>query len=683
MKRTFSLIAISFILFSLVLAPLTAKAESTAEKVIDLYNCVASPATCAAYGLSVLVSSIGARLIAAGALFTKVAFSYSINIVNSPVVEEGFRIALTLANLGFVIGIIIVALATIFRNQTYGVKQLLLRLVAMAVLVNFSLIIAGVMLNLSDQLAIFFINQASPDIQRSGDITAFSEKLAQAFAPQGLFQDPLNPNTDTTSNPLSYLFNQAGESAAQSKSGDFLQSLSGLLFTTIFTYLIAAAFLGLGLMFFLRYLWLTFLLILMPLAWLSWIFPNLKRHWQDWWKSFIKWAFFAPAMMFFIYLAVFVAFNGSEYMDKNILPLATQQDPNQNLAAQFGLSVGRPSNFVLALAKEIVVLGIIFGGLIAANKMGVTLAGATIDGVKSAGKWAQGATKRAAGRGAGRAARRAGAGILGGQGMADASSTLQSFGANRGAFLRTLSAPVRGLGQGIDSLRSQSRSVVADYEKIAKSKNAEQLVNQVGSKRGAELIAYLKAAEDKKVLSQAAAKVRVDAIDENVFKNYGEAKFFGEVRSVSGLAYKQADEDRSGVDKKKPEAEIDKDLQKTIRVIDGEKLAAFFGNFDENKKLLEMNLDQFKGFQREVARSALLGAPPAKIQKFLETANTDQVENFKKAAKEIAMDERSVNAQLLKWLRNSPVAQGLLDEEDLGIKKTVAAPRVEQPINGS
>jgi hypothetical protein len=51
------------------------------------------------------------------------------------------------ANLGFVLFIILIALATIVRYQDYEAKKLLPRLIAAAILVNFSIAIPTVILN--------------------------------------------------------------------------------------------------------------------------------------------------------------------------------------------------------------------------------------------------------------------------------------------------------------------------------------------------------------------------------------------------------------------------------------------------------------------------------------------------------------------------------------------------------
>ena len=80
-------------------------------------------------------------------------------IVNSLMVKAGFSIVLSVANLGFVAAIIFIAVATILRLQTYNVKKTLWKLIIAALLVNFSLVFAGAIINMSDQLSGFFLQQ--------------------------------------------------------------------------------------------------------------------------------------------------------------------------------------------------------------------------------------------------------------------------------------------------------------------------------------------------------------------------------------------------------------------------------------------------------------------------------------------------------------------------------------------
>jgi len=57
-------------------------------------------------------------------------------IVSNGFVQQGWGIVRDVANLGFVLVIIVIALATILRRQEYGFKKLLPKLIAAAILVN-------------------------------------------------------------------------------------------------------------------------------------------------------------------------------------------------------------------------------------------------------------------------------------------------------------------------------------------------------------------------------------------------------------------------------------------------------------------------------------------------------------------------------------------------------------------
>ena len=142
--------------------------------------------------------------------------------------------------------------------------------------------------------------------------------------------------------------------AQDSSSGTFTKSMLAAIFLIIFKFVVTMAFFMIGLLLFLRYIWLAVLLILLPAAWVTWIFPNFSHQFSNWWQKFIHWTFFAPAAMFFIWLAMTVSqkFNapagsaGAVLADKTGLPTVVNQ-----------------------LANNIVVIGILIGGLLAASKL--------------------------------------------------------------------------------------------------------------------------------------------------------------------------------------------------------------------------------------------------------------------------------------------------------------------------
>ena len=117
--------------------------------------------TCIPYFLFYLISALGGVLISFGAMLVSWLIQFNQGVFSSNMVQTGFSVCLSIANLGFVLGIIVIAIATILRNQSYGMKQLLWKLVVMAILVNFGLVIARPIVGVSDSLSNYFLQYIS------------------------------------------------------------------------------------------------------------------------------------------------------------------------------------------------------------------------------------------------------------------------------------------------------------------------------------------------------------------------------------------------------------------------------------------------------------------------------------------------------------------------------------------
>ncbi len=135
------------------------------------------------YAVMYLASYIGGVAVSVLGWATGVVLDMGLHITNSDPVNAGFPITLAIANLGFVLAIIMIAIATILRNQTYGVKTFLYKVVVMAVLVNFGLVIAGGLVNISDSMTTYFLNSITGGEGSSG----FASRMMGAFQPQQLF----------------------------------------------------------------------------------------------------------------------------------------------------------------------------------------------------------------------------------------------------------------------------------------------------------------------------------------------------------------------------------------------------------------------------------------------------------------------------------------------------------------
>ncbi len=260
-------------------------------------------------------------------------------ILDSKAVEVGWTVSRDIANLGFVLAIIMIAFVTILRIETYQVKKLLVRLVLVALLVNFSLVFAGLFIDFSGVMTNFFLEQAT-----SGRLPKLGEGLVNATKIHSVLDQKEDEDTIKK--------NIAGLADDWNKMVVFFTSL---FFVAIFTIIVAISLLTLSVMFYIRYIALNLLLILMPIAWLLWIWPDTESHFKKWWGQFLHWVFFAPAVSFFLYLALLI---GTAFK-KN--PIPVNIDSSATLIKDLGAGLG----------QMISVLGILWGGMYVANQMGV------------------------------------------------------------------------------------------------------------------------------------------------------------------------------------------------------------------------------------------------------------------------------------------------------------------------
>ena len=382
----------------------------------DVLSCVKNPFSCAVLGISWLIQSILNLFVMLFFWLAKLALQFNEGVQNSPAVQSGFSVTSSVANLGFVMGIIVIALATILRRETYGIKQILWKLVFAAILVNFSLVICGVILNFSDSFTKYFIKTASP----SGDFVGFTNALVTAFAPQSLLQPPVGadsvanePLPDCAKDPKStgcsswqiwkyqtgvFLGGAAKDVAGLFTSDwrNFLQTVLAAVFTIVFSLLMVITAAALAVLLLIRYVYISILLIIAPLAWLMWVFPHFSDLFSKWWNNFLRWAFFPPLTMFFVYLALITASHRTDYLLARSAPGSGTNQAETALVSATNLN----PNVLASAAQMVVVLGLLLGGLFAANKLSIKGADVAMGVAKGGGKAFGGWVAKTGARGA-------------------------------------------------------------------------------------------------------------------------------------------------------------------------------------------------------------------------------------------------------------------------------------------
>lgn len=283
-------------------------------------------------------------------ILPKILLTAAIMIAMTPVAlaagpgKIGYDITLQLANIGIVISLIVIGFATILHRETFSMHHHLPRLLLVAVFINFSWFVAvdGI-INLSNKLGSAFLGGV------------FSVEAVKALS-GGLLGGIHFPTSFT----------------------DGLSSLVMIILSPIasalFGLLLVFSLIATAIMMFIRYLALNILLSVMPIAILGIIFPHfslLADIWKKWQDNFVKWTLFYPAAMFFLFIATQVA-------------ATNVYDPDVNVAGAF---LGPIFHLLL-------VCGLMVGGLMVANQLGLKGAGLA----NMAGAWAAQKAAGVAGR---------------------------------------------------------------------------------------------------------------------------------------------------------------------------------------------------------------------------------------------------------------------------------------------
>lgn len=356
-----------------------------------------------AYKILYLIGYVAAIVFKFGGYLIDAILYLNTQIINSSIVTTGWAITRDFANLGFVLAIIYVAFATMLRVSSFGLKQFLVRLVAMALLINFSLAIAGVFINASDKVSAFFIGK----IRGEGGISQFAQVLR---GPTPVIEAPSDEEESGLVSTIKFFgrtglaVSTFGLSEVFSAALDTYKIVSGknadgkldlaesalimvgkVFFLTAFTVMSGIVFFAIGLMMLVRWAWLIMLLILAPFAWLSYAVPRLDRYFEMWWEKFWKWTLYLPIVLFFLYLAMTSVISPTIPNAPTAPLFSTAQLPGYKDTPS-GNDFGSYGQIVVAIALMV-------AGLIVGEKMGFAGAKTGLAAANSVQSWAVGKVK--------------------------------------------------------------------------------------------------------------------------------------------------------------------------------------------------------------------------------------------------------------------------------------------------
>ena len=228
-----------------------------------------------------VIGIIALLIVSAVGLFTTLLIQVLINIAGysaftsaGPVIA-GWVIIRDLCNMFFILILLVIAFATILRVESYNVKKTLPKLLIMAVLINFSKTIFGLITDAGQVVMMTFVNAFS---QGAG---AMVNALNLAKLLSGI---PSNVNTEN------------GWSNWIVAASVILAVIAVIVTAIVLMVMIAVLVV--------RIVMIWIYTILSPLVFLGFAFPPIAKYTGQVWQDFIKQVIVGPVLAFFIWLAL-------------------------------------------------------------------------------------------------------------------------------------------------------------------------------------------------------------------------------------------------------------------------------------------------------------------------------------------------------------------------------------------
>jgi hypothetical protein len=262
----------------------------------------------------------------------------------SDFVHNGWELVRDMANIFFIFVLLYIAIGTILNLDQVNTKKMLVKVIIVALLINFSLFFTKIVVDASNILARSFVGSIHLQDESGNELdsTDLSVALVAKFQPQELL------NTEEGS-PFYF---QSQESPATAQFMKFVGMVIGAAVLIVMSW----TFVTVGFLFLSRVITLWIAMITAPLAFISMVLPfNIPKfgH-REWLKKLFESAFMAPVFLFFMYLIIMFL--------------------NLDFFSSVGLG-GDVTDFVDSLLKIVVPFAIIMALVITASKLAKSMSG--------------------------------------------------------------------------------------------------------------------------------------------------------------------------------------------------------------------------------------------------------------------------------------------------------------------
>jgi len=208
-----------------------------------------------------------------------------LNFAPSMPLYHAWTIFRDVANLLFILILLLIALGTIFRSESYNLKKSLYKFILVIFLINFSGMITGLFIDFGNFLMYGVLKMMCPP---AASATCFQDFYGQVMG---------------VIDKLFWKYNFTG-----AFSFDFKDAAS-VGIAAIYTFIYGIVLMALGVFLVIRIAALSILIVLSPLAFFGYIAPGLEGLKNQWWDNLIKYVMYGPVFALMLYVSGLMAQN--------------------------------------------------------------------------------------------------------------------------------------------------------------------------------------------------------------------------------------------------------------------------------------------------------------------------------------------------------------------------------------
>lgn len=255
------------------------------------------------------------------------------------VIGEIWALLRDIVNIVFIFVLLYIGIKTILGINSEDTKKLIRNIVIMAILVNFSLFFAKVIIDASNMASVGFYKSITGDVTVGASEGA---RLADRFVrPMGL-TSIFNANEGD------------GFASRMAEEGFWHIVIMGVG-GSMFIMLVVFTFLYASVLFVIRFVAVIFAFIFSGIAFMSWILPQTKKYWSQWWELLLGQAIFAPLYLFMIYFVLLL----NEQLFMGLGDGAMGNSLSDSLAQTPESLKDQGSNLMAPVLKFLIIIGLL------------------------------------------------------------------------------------------------------------------------------------------------------------------------------------------------------------------------------------------------------------------------------------------------------------------------------------